>query len=141
VWGAAEFDSVTARIDVLTDTLFHETIPQCDGGFTFDPRTLRLANLKAGQYVASIFGCERRFLDRPDFQELRSWVSFVESRLRAPGAYIGGWRNEDNSCLYLDVSRVFDNREEAVRFAQENCQLAIFDVEANSTFPVPPKGQ
>jgi hypothetical protein len=39
---------------------------------------------------------------------------------------LGGWINDGK--LYLDISVVYDNEEEAIRMAKENKQLAYFDI-------------
>lgn len=43
---------------------------------------------------------------------------------------IGGWLNDENGLYYFDSVKVFKNRElkEALEFAIENNQIAIFDL-------------
>lgn len=43
---------------------------------------------------------------------------------------VGGWYNEENGLFYFDSIKVFRNNEinEAIRFAIENKQIAIFDL-------------
>jgi fructokinase len=43
---------------------------------------------------------------------------------------VGGWRNNENKQYYFDSSKVFDNRDEAIKFGRENKQIAIFDMYA-----------
>lgn len=46
------------------------------------------------------------------------------------GKTVGGWLNEENGLYYFDSVKVFKNQElkEAIQFAIENEQLAIFDL-------------
>jgi fructokinase len=41
---------------------------------------------------------------------------------------VGGWKNVENRLFYYDNSSVFDNLEDAIRFAIENKQIAFFDL-------------
>ncbi len=43
---------------------------------------------------------------------------------------IGGWLNTENNLYYFDSVRMFKNSElkEAIEFAKQNSQLAIFDL-------------
>ena len=46
---------------------------------------------------------------------------------------IGTWYNKKNGMVYLDTSIPFDNKKEALKFAQDNNQLAIYDTKNNET--------
>lgn len=41
---------------------------------------------------------------------------------------IGGWLNDENEYYYFDSIQVFRRLDEAIRFAKQNKQLAIFDL-------------
>lgn len=43
---------------------------------------------------------------------------------------LGGWLNDDNRFFYFDSVKIFKNSElnEAIKFAKQNEQLAIFDL-------------
>jgi len=41
---------------------------------------------------------------------------------------VGGWLNEENELFYFDSIKIFSNLDEAVEFAKQNKQLAIFDL-------------
>ena len=51
------------------------------------------------------------------------------------GHYIGGWFNREDGMVYLDISRKFRGREEALAFGRENGQLAIWDAKAKAEIP------
>lgn len=44
---------------------------------------------------------------------------------------IGGWYDKEGDKFYFDASRVFpkEQKEEAIKFAKENEQLAVFDLD------------
>ena len=44
---------------------------------------------------------------------------------------IGTWINTENNMVYLDTSKTIENRDEAIEFAKESNQLAIYDLVAN----------
>ena len=46
---------------------------------------------------------------------------------------IGTWYNKKNGMVYLDTSIPFDNKKEALKFASDNQQLAIYDTRNNET--------
>lgn len=41
---------------------------------------------------------------------------------------VGGWLNDENEKFYYDSIKIFTNLDEALQFAKENRQLAIFDL-------------
>lgn len=41
---------------------------------------------------------------------------------------VGGWLNEDNGKFYYDSIKIFNNRQKAIEFGNENQQIAIFDI-------------
>jgi hypothetical protein len=57
-------------------------------------------------------------------KELASFVKKNAVKLTENENYIGGWLHEKN--IYLDISRRFDNIENAVFFGMQNEQLAVF---------------
>lgn len=41
---------------------------------------------------------------------------------------VGGWLNEDNGKFYYDSIKIFNDRQKAIEFGNENQQIAIFDI-------------
>ncbi|MDM8174810.1 hypothetical protein FKG96_12545 [Olivibacter sp. LS-1] len=41
---------------------------------------------------------------------------------------VGGWLNDENGFYYFDSIKLFSKMDEAIRFAKQNKQLAIFDL-------------
>lgn len=52
-----------------------------------------------------------------------------------PELRVGGWHNPDDGRVYLDISRVFPTREEAIQFGREQGQLSIYDRANNDVIP------
>jgi len=42
---------------------------------------------------------------------------------------VGGWLNYENGKYYFDSSKVFFDKDEAMKFGRENEQIAIFDID------------
>jgi hypothetical protein len=61
-----------------------------------------------------------------DQADLNNYISQNLDLLKQPGYHVGGWVDGGN--VYLDVSRVFKNKEAAHRAAIESKQLAYFDL-------------
>jgi hypothetical protein len=52
--------------------------------------------------------------------------------LSLPDHYFGAWLDRDAGKIYLDVTRVEPEYEEAMRLAKVNNQLAIFDLDSGT---------
>lgn len=52
------------------------------------------------------------------------------------GAGIGLWVDQDTGILYLDVVLVFYDKDQALRYAVEQSQLAIYDIENDEVIDV-----
>lgn len=49
---------------------------------------------------------------------------------------IGTWHNKENNMVYLDTSKTIENKAEAIEFAKETNQLAIYDLVANEEIAI-----
>lgn len=83
-------------------------------------------------YMVSLSGYETIFEDTPNWRGLALDIlkKLTLADTKDYPLYIGGWY--DNGHYYLDVSRNMSDYEEAMRFADENNQLAVYDI-ANDT--------
>lgn len=95
------------------------------GGFTFNPRD--------GSRPTSGFA----FSERPDIEtivpldrfseaDLESFILRNQGLLESPENYLGAW--VDNGNVYMDVSTIIADREEALRRALAAQQLGVFDL-------------
>lgn len=85
-------------------------------GFTFDLRSLSKVN--SGIIVA--------YAETQNAFGFRGFAkAFIHARYH--DQIFGGWYHEGR--FYFDSCKVFQDREEAVRFGKENEQIAIFDLD------------
>lgn len=104
-------------------------------GFTFDPRT--------GQAYSGpgyVFSPNRQTefsvpLDELSQADLDEFLNRNADWLADPSNYLGGWFNADDGKFYLDVSRVIQDKDEALRQALAAQQLAIWDLANNAEVP------
>ena len=54
----------------------------------------------------------------------------VDNYLKEHGT-IGTWINTENNMVYLDTSKTIESKAEAIEFAKESNQLAIYDLVKN----------
>lgn len=66
-----------------------------------------------------------------------SYLTAYEAQLRQPNNYFGAW--VDNGQVYLDVSQVIQDRDEAIRRARAADQLGIFDLNTGQTIDTRPQ--
>ena len=64
-------------------------------------------------------------------REIRKYRSQHWKELQDPSTFYGGWLDGDQA--YLDISQVFDDKEEAIRAGRERDQLAIFHLDTFET--------
>lgn len=98
---------------------------ESQGGFTIDPGTGHPR--KSGYAVAPSKSTERR-IPRGEFDEkaLRSYIRSQRHLLMHDGAHLGGWEYDGH--VYLDVSIVVDDYDEALRLATQGDQIAFYDL-------------
>jgi tRNA nucleotidyltransferase (CCA-adding enzyme) len=94
------------------------------GGGSFDPDTLDVIDIPG--YFASLEGHEAKLpLEQFTPRALDKYLSANEPFLQEPNAVLGIWTHK--GFVYLDVSRVFGDKDKAIAFARLNNQLAIYD--------------
>jgi hypothetical protein len=54
-----------------------------------------------------------------------------------PDTFHGGWHDPQSGNAYLDISRQYDDPNEAMDAGRRNGQLAIYDFKAGKSIPVP----
>ena len=86
-------------------------------GFTVDIRTMEAPAEGIAVAYAATQGCHSR----------EGLVAVVKHALEHDG-YVGGWYDSQSGLYYFDSTRLFpeDQLEEALQFAQENGQLAVY---------------
>lgn len=89
-----------------------------------DGFTLNLETMKPIKYGISV-----AYLETQDSFDKEGLEIVINHALRN-NKIVGGWLNEDNKLYYFDSVKIFKNSDldEAITFAKQNKQLAIFDL-------------
>lgn len=111
--------SVTGQIaDILTK----------NGGFTMNPFS-GIAPTQGWAFSPSK-STERVFDFMPTAMDLQQYIVEHAAELRKPGMFLGGWRDETSGKVYIDISKVFDDKARAAAEKQARAagQLAMFNL-------------
>lgn len=106
-----------------------------NGGLTVD-YNLQPITKKSG-FMVLLFGMETTVslndeeLEKKLLEELERKISYILSTNKKNNLYIGFWI--DNDILYMDISVLIVNKNNAIKKAIENMQLAIFDLQKNDS--------
>ena len=95
-----------------------------NGGLTLTADYTK-AQEKSGFYVSKL-GCEKII----QFEELESCLLDYSKKL-LKNEYIGLWI--DNGLLYIDISKHYKNKKEAIKTGIKNKQIAIYDIANNKS--------
>lgn len=87
----------------------------CENGFTY--------NLEEQKFVKNGFSVA--YLETQDSHSLTEIKKCIDHALKND-KIVGGW--SDNGKYYFDSVKIFENEEEAVKFAKENKQIAYYDL-------------
>ena len=104
-----------------------EQIQQPDGGFTMHPVT---GEQPTTGFALSIHKGHERVIPLKDLTPA-ALVQYVKDNMQLAaqeGNYVGAWHNPADGNVYLDISRVVQNRAEAEQLGRDHNQLAIFDL-------------
>jgi hypothetical protein len=100
------------------------------GKHNFNTKGRGLQPSKIGFIVSQDRGI--KVIDKPlehlNFKEIEQDLKALIKRVRAT-EFIGLWL--DNGIIYIDISRVIQNKEKALKLAKEQNQRAIFDIKNN----------
>jgi hypothetical protein len=79
-------------------------------------------------YMVAIHGAERSMPAQDLSQQVISDYIFDNALILAdPVAFLGTWVNPENNMVYLDVSYLIDDAQEATLVGRWNKQIAIYD--------------
>jgi hypothetical protein len=108
------------------DTEFVNSIVS-NGGATLSLKTGEL-NPDYG-FMVALSGAEEKFPYDPAKikQQVRDYTEKHRAELDVDGHYLGAWINSDNGKLYLDISELVMDEEEAQTLSEERRQLAYYD--------------
>lgn len=114
-----------------------ERISAPDSGFTYSMVTGH--EPKTG-YVLSIHKDREQALplDKVTLDTLIDYTQKNADLLTKPENYLGAWHDPESHKVFLDVSSVTQDAQEAAKLAKEFQQLAYFDLGTMSSVPVTP---
>lgn len=100
-----------------------------NGGITLD-KNKTSSTLKSGYFV-SLEGYE------DTTKNIDNIIKFIDKKLEfikdKKDFFVGVWYNEDNQKYYVDISKHFKNKKDALYFGKKNKQLSIYDIKNNSS--------
>ncbi len=72
-----------------------------------------------------------------DSQGCNIWdLPKVYAMAKEKGLCVGGWYDKEGGRYYLDCSKSFNNESEAINFAKENEQIAIYHINENKVIRI-----
>lgn len=104
-----------------------ERVQEPDGGFTVNPRNGKDVNTG---FAVAIYPERSKEIPHEIVNKdtIHQYVSDNKDLLRQDGNMVGGWHDPDSGNVWLDVSRVTGNKQEAIDLAKQHNQIAIFDL-------------
>lgn len=79
-------------------------------------------------YMVAIHGAEVSMpMQDLNDQTLANYINFNAVALADPAAFLGTWHDQKTNSIYLDVSYLIEDKDEAIMMAKLNRQLAIYD--------------
>ena len=109
------------------------------GGFTYNPIRMKGRTPPKNGFALSLRKDTEKVIDLNAKREAikAEMVQYVRSHwetIKAQGNYLGGWI--DRGKLYIDISNVVANKDEAIKKARKADQLAIFDLGKGETIEI-----
>jgi hypothetical protein len=94
-----------------------------------------------GGYVQSLIFDESVLRDNEHndivWRMIFRWAGTHVKRIIDPEMFLGGWIDTDEQAVYIDLSRHFTNRRDAIHAAIDNAEIAIWDLAANAEIRIP----
>lgn len=94
------------------------------GGFTSDLN----GNSPTTGYALSLYP-EREWhapASAVDPRQIQAFLDTSRALLENPGVYVGGWLDPTDNTVYLDVSQVIRNEQQALSVARARGQIAVY---------------
>ncbi len=125
-----EAENIRGRVVEFAEQAVN-AVKEPDGGFTVHPKTMRPDNEPQGFAVA--YGAYERKVpaDSITQDDLVTYIRDHQDVLDSDrAARLGGWHNPEDGQVYLDITKIVDDRAEAEAFMREQGQLSMLDREA-----------
>lgn len=100
-----------------------------NGGGTFYPDG-SLYNSLGGGYAVAISKSYELEIHQTDFtpETLRNYIKKYQKLLNKRGYFLGTWIDTTTNMVYLDISMIIPDLKQALKEAEKNKQLAIYDL-------------
>jgi hypothetical protein len=122
----------TAELSDSKASELMDRLAEPDGGFTINPRDG--SDVTSGYAVAAYKQRSKEIpIEEVSEVTLQSYVEANADLLSVSGNMFGGWHDPDTGHVWLDVSRVTSDKDEAISIAQLTNQIAIFDLDSGQS--------
>lgn len=110
-----------------------------DGGFSITQKNS--SDLEKQRYIVALGGYEKQIpLSDFEVKDIKEYhAQYHDMFKKDENLILGGWHNKDNDVVYLDISKAFENKDEAIKFGKMSKQLKGWDAKAGEEFDISPK--
>lgn len=108
---------------VVSGQELHQQL-RAEGGFSVDPSTGRSPQSGA---MVSTYGAEEQYPGMVSPAQIESYAQRRGPHMQASGSYMGGWQQDETT--FLDQSRRFQDRSQAMEYGRRNAQRAMHDLD------------
>jgi hypothetical protein len=112
-----------------------DKISKPDGGFTYQPESY---NQPTEGYAVSPFPENSFAIDMKDFtaKDLIDYIITNKKLFKSKDTYLGAWHDPETDKIFLDISVVKDNEQDAETLALKHDQIAYFDLKKGASVDV-----
>lgn len=107
-----------------------------DGGFTFDAKKSQLR--RKGFAVSTVKGAEQMVpleeFKRNGEKIVKGYLQRNSEEVAKPRMHLGGWYERQTGKVYLDISKVVGDVQEAANLGRQHDQIAFFDLATFTTW-------
>ncbi len=99
------------------------------------------SDTEAGSYIVALGGYEKKIpIQYFDKADISSYLNEYKKKFKSePGLILGGWHNKQDNIVYLDISKAFKDKNEAIKFGKMSKQIAGWDAEKGEEFQITPQ--
>lgn len=93
---------------------------------------------ESGNYIVALGGFEKQIplssFDKADIIDY--FGEYKDKFLKEQNLILGGWHNKENGIVYLDISKAFKSKAEAIKFGKMSKQIAGWDAKKGQEFSI-----
>ena len=93
---------------------------------------------ESGNFIVALGGFEHQIpLNSFDKTDIKDYFTKYKNKfINEQNLILGGWHNKDNDVVYLDISKAFKSKAEAIKFGKMSKQIAGWDAKAGKEFAI-----